>query len=129
MKTVDAVGLIVIKNDMILVEKRRMDKATDPGIVSIPGGHVEEGETHFEVCQRELKEELNLDCAQFSFITKKKWKTPNENQLIHYYLCENWSGETRCNETEEIFYIKTSEINQLDIELERDVIREMLTRR
>ena len=106
-----------------------MDKATDPGIVSIPGGHVEEGETHFEACQRELKEELNLDCTQFSFITKKMWKTPIENQLIHYYICENWSGETMCNEAEEIFYIKTSEINQLDIELERDVIREILTRR
>jgi len=57
------------------------------------------------------------------------WKTPIENQLIHYYLCENWSGEIMCNEAEEIFYIKTSEINHLDIELERDVIREILTRR
>ena len=126
MKTVDAVGLLILKNGRLLVEKRRMDKATDPGLLSIPGGHVELGESHFEACKRELKEELNLDCTQYSFITKKLWKTPIEYQLIHYYLCENWSGELRCNEAEKVFYIKTSDLNLLDIEMERDVVREMI---
>ena len=126
MKTVDAVGLLILENDLLLVEKRRMDKATDPGLVSIPGGHVELGESHFEACKRELKEELNLDCTQYSFITKKLWETPIEFQLIHYYLCENWSGELRCNEAEKVFYIKTSDLNLFDIEMERDVVREMI---
>ena len=126
MKTVDAVGLIILKNSSLLVEKRRMDKKTDPGLVSIPGGHVELGESHFEACKRELKEELNLECTQFSFIATKLWDTPIEIQRIHYYLCENWSGEIMCNEAERVFYIKTSDLNLLDIEMERDVIREMI---
>ena len=55
MKTVDAVGLLILKNGRLLDEKRRMDKATDPGLVSIPGGHVELGESHFEACKRNSK--------------------------------------------------------------------------
>ena len=58
MKTVDTVALIVLQDDTVLVERRGLHKATDPGVVVIPGGHVEEGESLEDACKRELKEEL-----------------------------------------------------------------------
>ena len=45
MNTVDTVALIILQGDEVLVERRGLHKATDPGVVVIPGGHVEEGET------------------------------------------------------------------------------------
>ena len=92
MKTVDTVSLIILQEDKILVERRALHKATDPGIVAIPGGHVEHGETLEEACNRELKEELDLDCSEFRLFDKMLWHTPVEIQNVHYFVCEGWRG-------------------------------------
>ena len=73
MMTVDTVALIVLDGSMLLVERRRLDKSTDPGVVVVPGGHVEEGESLVDACARELKEELDLDCTRFRFIDQMLW--------------------------------------------------------
>ena len=128
MKTVNTIALIITKDNSLLVEKRRMDKKTDPGAVIIPGGHVEQGETHTEACRRELREELDLECNRFTYITKELWKTPIENQLTHYYLCEGWTGKPRCLEAEEIYYISYDNIEKLDFGVDRRAVRAYLSK-
>ena len=70
MKTVDTVAFILIRDNKVLVERRRQDRVNDPGAVVIPGGHVEDGETHFQALQREMREELGLEGNCFSFFLK-----------------------------------------------------------
>ena len=53
-----AVGAIVIRDDRILLVKRR--KPPGKGLWSIPGGRVELGETLKEAAEREVKEEAGV---------------------------------------------------------------------
>ena len=126
MKTVDAVSLIILRGDEVLVERRALHKATDPSIVVIPGGHVEEGETLEEACKRELKEELDLGCSEFRFLDRMLWKTPKEIQNVHYCICEGWSGVPKTLEADEIFFIKQSDFSPIDIEEERQILEKHL---
>jgi len=73
---VDTIAFMVINEDTILVERRTLKARTAPGIIAIPGGHVNEGETLVEAVQRELREETGLNCDSFTLITKKKNSTP-----------------------------------------------------
>ena len=126
MKTVDTVSLIILQDDKILVERRALHKATDPGIVVIPGGHVEPGETLEEACKRELKEELDLDCFEFKYLDRMLWNTPLEIQNVHYFVCEGWSGSLKSQEADEVFFIKQSDLSPIDIEEERKILEKHL---
>ncbi len=126
MKTVDAVSLLILRDDEILVERRSLQKATDPGVVVIPGGHVEDGETLEEACKRELKEELDLECLKFKFIDRMVWETPIEIQNVHYFICEDWSGTPRNYEADEIFFIKQTDLSPIDINEEREILEKHL---
>ena len=126
MKTVDTVSLIILQDDKILVERRALHKATDPGAVVIPGGHVEPGETLEEACKRELKEELDLDCFEFKYLDRMLWNTPLEIQNVHYFVCEGWSGSLKSQEADEVFFIKQSDLSPIDIEEERKILEKHL---
>jgi mutator protein MutT len=122
MKTVDTVSLIIIRDGKVLVEKRNNDKETDPGVIVVPGGHVEDGESLEEACRRELREELGLDYKEFKFIQKMLWRTPIEDQLVHYFVCEDWNGVPQCNEADSILFLTPNQLDVIDIEEERRII-------
>lgn len=126
METVDTVAFILVRDGKILVEKRRMDKETDPGKVVIPGGHVEDGETHEEALKRELLEELGVTCNDFTFIARMPCETETEIQMNHWYLCNNWKGTPASTEAEEIYYISYPE--ELDLPNDRTVINKLLSK-
>jgi 8-oxo-dGTP diphosphatase len=126
MKTVDTVALVVLKDDTVLVERRGLHKATDPGVVVIPGGHVEQGESLEQACKRELKEELDLDCSEFRFLDRMLWHTPVEIQNVYYFVCEGWSGNLKSKESDEVFFIKRDDLSAIDIEKERKILEKHL---
>lgn len=129
MKQVDVVALIVYKKGKILVEKRKLNKKTDPGKVTIPGGHVEQGESFKEACQRELKEELRLDCQNFKFILKLLHHTEVEEQMAYYFSCEKWEGRPVCNEAEKVFWISPQQLGVLDLKVDKRAAAEFLRRK
>jgi mutator protein MutT len=118
-KYVDTVAFIVEKEGRILVERRKLTKENDPGTVAIPGGHVEGGESFEEACRRELHEELGLTCEGFSFIVKLPHRTGSEDQMVHYFSCDSWTGDPECHEAEEIFWIDRGQLDALDFEIDR----------
>lgn len=124
METVDTVAFILMKDGKILVEKRRLDKETDPGKVVIPGGHIEDGESHKQALQRELYEELRITCNNFTFIARMPCETETEIQMNHWYLCNNWTGTPTSSEAEEIYYI--TDPDQLDLPNDKAVITTLL---
>lgn len=54
-------ALIVNENGEIFVARRAMTKRFFPGMLELPGGYVEFGETYPEAIRRELREELQTD--------------------------------------------------------------------
>jgi len=85
------VAFITAKGDEVLVERRRSDRRINLGAVTVPRGHVEEGETFEEACRREL----GLECAGLRYMTTYLHETPFEDQVARYYVCEDWKPRTR----------------------------------
>ncbi len=122
---VDTVSFMVLCDGRLLVERRSLDARTDPGIIAIPGEHIQRGESLVEAVQRELREETGLNCDSFTLIAEKCHSTPLENQTVYYYLCDNWVGELACNEADELFWISLDEIDLLDYKIERKAVDEL----
>ncbi len=121
---VDTIAFMVLKEGMLLVEKRSINARTDPGIIAIPGGHVNEGETLEEAVQRELREETGLKCDSFTLITTKKNSIPLEDQTVHYYLCNNCVGELVCKEADELFWMHLDD-ELINYEIGKEAILEL----
>jgi|APSaa5957512622_1039677.scaffolds.fasta_scaffold74884_2 8-oxo-dGTP diphosphatase len=123
---VEAVSFILISDSSILVEQRSLSKATDPGIISIPGGHVEPNESLEEACKREMFEELDLKGYQYTEIDIVEHVTPKEIQTIHYFKCNDWSGEIVVNEADIVFWLPFSKIDDIHYDFERKILQDII---
>lgn len=101
MEVYPCVSFLVIDQDRILLETRSADKASDPGVINIPGGHMEKGESQQETLFRELEEELAIKPVEYSYLCSLYHPT-SELQLIHYYLVTLWQGNIQAQEAEEV---------------------------
>jgi mutator protein MutT len=126
---VNVVSFIVCRDEKILAEKRKQTKEIDPGKVTIPGGHVEKGESFEAALEREVREELGIECDRFAYLITMLHETDKEDQVTHYYVCENWKGEPRNLEAEQILWIGFAQIDQLDVEIDRKAAKEFLRKR
>jgi len=125
-KRVDVIALIIRRNREILVEKRKNGRRVDPGKTAIPGGHVEDLESLEQACTRELKEELDLECSDFRFVTSVPHNTISEKQMVHYYSCENWKGVPKNREADAIFWASVENLECLDFEIDKRAVRQSL---
>jgi ADP-ribose pyrophosphatase YjhB (NUDIX family)/predicted GNAT family acetyltransferase len=127
-KKVKVVSLMICGDDKILLEKRKQNRRNDPGKIALPGGHVKKHETLLAACKRELREELDIGCERFTFVTRVLHHTAREEQMTHYFLCEDWEGTPRCGEAERIFWTDMDCPDCLDFEEDRQAIRKLLNR-
>lgn len=95
----------VIKDKQILLNLR-----SDTKTCGIPGGSLEVGETLEETAKRELKEETNLDCDNFTLLNVFSgndfyFKYPNGDELysvIALYLADDFKGSLKITDDESI---------------------------
>lgn len=95
----------VIKDKQILLNLR-----SDTKNWGIPGGSLEIGETLEETAKRELKEETNLDCDNFTLLNVFSgndfyFKYPNGDELysvIALYLADDFKGSLKITDDESI---------------------------
>ena len=121
----ECVSFILVKDEQVLLETRAKDKATDPGVVAIPGGHLELDETQQQALYRELKEELNIIPQSFVYLCSLYHPTTTELQLLHYYVIPKWDGEIECYEAESVAWY--SPINSpVGTEVDRIALKEYL---
>jgi mutator protein MutT len=121
----DCVDGILVDGRKFLVEKRRDDDDADPGLIEIPGGHVDPGETLEDGLRREMKEELGIDVEKATLVQKSLYIATNGERLrIHYFHVEKWSGRVRSTEAERVYW--ESEISNLGIIPDRRAVRRIL---
>lgn len=118
------VSFLLVKDGRILLEKRSAQKEMDPGLVAIPGGHMEPGETRVQTLVREMWEELRVVPLDYSPICSLYHPTA-ELQLIHYYLVPAWRGDCIAVEAEELFWYSLVDA-PLDIAADRVALSECL---
>ncbi|WP_120510996.1 NUDIX hydrolase [Photobacterium salinisoli] len=99
----DCVSFLLIRGEEVLLEKRKLTKVVDPGLMAIPGGHVEAGETLEQALHREVVEELTVTpIAYFPLCTL--YHPTTELQRLHYYVVTDWTGELSAQEAEAVIW-------------------------
>ena len=109
----------VIKDKQILLNLR-----PDTKTWGIPGGSLEVGETLEETAKRELKEETNLDCENFTLLNVFSgndfyFKYPNGDELysvIALYLADDFKGSLKIidDESIDLSFFSKSELPNLE---------------
>jgi mutator protein MutT len=118
MQRVDVVVGIIFHERKFLAEKRKKSEKIDPGIVSLPGGHVEPGETRKAALIREMREELSIEVNETRLIQKSRWVASNgERQNVYYYLILDYEGKPVRRTAQRILWIE--EMEELDIDIDR----------
>jgi mutator protein MutT len=118
---------VLLHDKKVLVEKRQSDDEADPGLVMIPGGHVEAGESFEEALKREMKEELGILVSEITPVHTRYYTASNgERQKIHYFHVRSWSGRVQSNEAERVYW--ESNWNNLSDETERKVVLKLLSK-
>lgn len=97
----ECVSFILLNESQVLLEKRSESKETDPGLITIPGGHIEKGENQVQALFCELKEELNVVPIHYKYLCSLYHPT-KELQLIHYFVVTQWEGEIIAQEANSI---------------------------
>ncbi|OLQ73138.1 NTP pyrophosphohydrolase [Photobacterium proteolyticum] len=123
MKVSECVSFLLVDSNKVLLEKRAMSKATDPGLITIPGGHVEGNETREQALVRELQEELGLSPIKYTFLCTLYHPTA-ELQLIHYYIVDEWEGDIQTLEAEQVMWCNLNSKLPLGIDADKIALNE-----
>ena len=124
MELKECVAFLLVADGGVLLEKRSMQKKFDPGLVAIPGGHIENGESREQALIREMEEELCVRPESFGYLCSLHHAT-KEMQLIHYYVVTRWSGTMAALEAEEVAWYPLSQA-PVDIEADKVALSEYM---
>jgi 8-oxo-dGTP diphosphatase len=110
----------IVRQDLVLIARRRLDSSSEPGKWEFPGGKVEFGE-HPEACLvREIKEELNLEIAVDKFFELASHvDTPNGRHVILLcYFCRlvrpEGQGEMKLLEVADARWVSRLQLDEFD---------------
>lgn len=110
-KKVDVVcAALIDKNNSILIAKRPDGKEMS-GLWEFPGGKIETGETQKQALERELKEELSIQCQELTFISSIDHHYPDFMISLSLYACTCWSGLISTNHYQQMAWIKEHEFD------------------
>ncbi|MGB7994707.1 MAG: NUDIX domain-containing protein [Photobacterium halotolerans] len=119
----DCVSFLLIRGEEVLLEKRKLSKVVDPGLMAIPGGHVEAGESLEQALHREVAEELTVTpIAYFPLCTL--YHPTTELQRLHYYVVTDWTGELSAQEAEAVIWTSLYEPDAATVEADNIALAE-----
>jgi len=119
---VDVVVGIITNRDKFLVERRAPDEKLDPGVVCLPGGHVNKGESYEKALKREMHEELGITVKGSRLIGKGfRIASNGERQNAYCFVVTSYEGKPTAKSAKEIFW--TSKIDDLSLEVDKQIIQ------
>ncbi len=119
-RPVIGVGAVIIRNGMILLEKRKNDPGR--GKWSIPGGLVELGENLEHTVIREVKEETGLDVSEPELIDVINNVTLDDDGkiwyhfvIIDYFLRLRGGTLVPASDADELKWVSLDEVEKYDL--------------
>ena len=119
----ECVAFMLVKDERVLAEKRKLTKTLVPGAVALPGGHMEGDENPEDALQRELLEELGVVACGVAYVCTLLHRA-EEVRKIHYFAVESWEGEILNREAEALLWVSLDEPHALDLAIDRVAVRE-----
>ncbi len=125
MIALDCVAFMLIGGHAVLAEKRREARSHLPGIISIPGGHLEPGESIEDALFREAREELGIALESPTYVCSLLHRA-QELRKLHYWSITRWQGEITPHEADSLVWIGMTNLGALDLEVDRVAVRQWL---
>ena len=101
-------GVMLLKENKLLLGQRHSDPSKadselhGEGTWTMPGGKMQFGESFEECGARELKEETGIDGKNFQVISIANDKVPDAHFITIGLLCNDFDGDARVLEPDEI---------------------------
>lgn len=116
---------LIEDGDRLLVQKRL--KKDWPGY-TLPGGHVEKGESFVEAVIREMKEETGLEVLDPRLVGVKQFPIRDGRYVVLLFKVTKWRGEVTSSEEGEMKWVRYSDLSGMEtVEDFDDLLRVMNT--
>ena len=121
-ETLEFTNLCMVRDgDRVLVMDR--EKESRQGM-TLPGGHVEAGESFTEAVIREVKEETGLRITSPQMCGMKNWVEDGIRYVVLFYKTEKFEGDLISSEEGEVWWEDLKELPNLDLSLDmEDMLR------
>lgn len=107
--------LVYKGNEILVLDRKKKDW---PGL-TLPGGHVERGESFISSVIREVKEETGLIISKPKLCGIEEFKTKNEDRYIMlFYKTNNYKGKIKSSKEGEVFWIDKKDLNKYKLSLD-----------
>ena len=127
----EAVGALIVKEQMVLFGKRAVDRDFYPDMWDIFGGHMEPGETYKQTLERELSEELGIRPTVWDYVATHREPDPGQygDGQYHFFVVTAWTGALTNRQPEEHAEIQWFSLDEaMQLELPHPVYYDLLAR-
>ena len=100
---------LIRSGDRILLQNR---VKKDWAGYTLPGGHVEQGESFVDACVREMKEETGLDISNVRLCGLKQFPDGNSRYIVFLFTADSFSGELCSSEEGKMEWVPMEKLRE-----------------
>lgn len=110
-KIIRVAAAVIENSDGKILIAKRPEHVHQGGLWEFPGGKIESNESVEQALQRELNEELAIDCHDSHPLIQIKHRYPDKSVILHVRHVTSFSGTACGNEGQEIQWVSKQALN------------------